>query len=115
MAKAGLRTDQDLLVKYFGTTYDNVSKIFLAGAFGNFIDVSNAMKIGLYPSINKDKFIRFGNGALAGARDMLLSRKRRADAEKIATTIQHTKPNEMEGSEFQYIVADNMYFSKREE
>jgi uncharacterized 2Fe-2S/4Fe-4S cluster protein (DUF4445 family) len=112
MAKAGLRTDQDLLVKYFGTTYDNVSKIYLAGAFGNFINISNAMAIGLYPSIDKNKFVRFGNGALAGARDMLLSKKRRTDAESIATGIQHTKPNEVEGIEFQYLIAGNMYFNK---
>ncbi|MBN1444944.1 MAG: DUF4445 domain-containing protein [Candidatus Omnitrophica bacterium] len=112
MAKAGLRTDQDLLVKYFGTSYDNVSKIFLAGAFGNFIDVSNAMKIGLYPPIDKNKFVRFGNGALAGARDMLLSKRRRADAERIAVFARHTKPNELEGTEFQYMVAGNMYFNR---
>jgi len=113
MAKAGLRTDQDLLVKYFGITYDSVSKIYLAGAFGNFINISNAITIGLYPPIDKNKFVRFGNGALAGARDILLSKKRRADAEIIVTAIQHTKPNELEGTEFQYLVADNIYFKKR--
>jgi uncharacterized 2Fe-2S/4Fe-4S cluster protein (DUF4445 family) len=113
MAKAGLRTDQDLLVKYFGITYDSVSKIYLAGAFGNFINISNAITIGLYPPIDKNKFVRFGNGALAGARDILLSKKRRTDAEIIVTAIQHTKPNELEGTEFQYLVADNIYFKKR--
>jgi len=111
VAKAGLRTDQDLLIKYYGTHLDNVSKIYLAGAFGNYMNIENAMAIGLLPRAPEDKFIRFGNGALAGARDMLVSRERRKDAERLSRLIQHTKPNEIEGEEFQYMVAERMYFS----
>jgi len=33
------------------------------------MDIINSMAIGLYPLINQDKFVEFGNGALAGARD----------------------------------------------
>ena len=39
IAKAGLRLDQDLLIQYFGTTLDGVSKVYLAGAFGNYISI----------------------------------------------------------------------------
>jgi len=111
VAKAGLRTDQDLLVKYYGARLEDVTKIYLAGAFGNYMNIDNAMAIGLLPKVPKDKFIRFGNGALAGARDMLISRQRRNDAERLSGLIQHTKPNEIEGEEFQYMVAERMYFS----
>jgi len=110
MAKAGLRIDQDLLIKYYETDLDKVQNIYLAGAFGNFMNIENAMAIGLLPRTDKDKFVRFGNGALAGARDMLVSQKRRSDAEKLVGTIRHTKPNEIEGQEFQYMVAERMYF-----
>ncbi len=111
IAKAGLRTDQDLLVKYYGTTLDGVARIYLAGAFGNFMNIDNTMAIGLLPKTDKSKFIRYGNGALAGARDMLLSQERRRDGEVVANMIEHTKPNEIEGEEFAYMVALNMYFS----
>jgi len=111
IAKAGLRSDQDLLIKYYGTSLDKVRKIYLAGAFGNYMDIENAMVIGLLPKADKSKFVRFGNGALAGARDMLLSKKRRNDAEFLKTFIEHKKPNEVEGENFLYTVADNMYFS----
>jgi len=111
IAKAGLRTDQDLLIKYFGTNLDGVSKIYLAGAFGNYMNIDNAMAIGLLPKADKSKFIRYGNGALAGARDMLLSQERRRDAERVASTIEHTKPNEIEGEDFVYMVALNMYLN----
>lgn len=113
IAKAGLRTDQDLLIKYYGTSLYKIDKIYLTGAFGNYMNIENAMDIGLLPKTSKDKFIRFGNGALAGAIDMLLSKEIRNDAENLRKLIEHKKPNEIEGKKFQYIVAENMYFSIR--
>ncbi len=109
-AKAGLRSDQDLLMKYYGVQPNEINSIYLSGAFGNYINVDNAITIGLYPPIKSKKFIMFGNGALAGAREMLLSQEKRNDAEKLAALIEHTRPNEIEGVKFQYIVADRMYF-----
>ena len=107
-AKAGLRTDQDLLMKYYGVGIDDIERIYLAGAFGNFINPENAAAIGLLPHA-PEKTVRVGNAALAGARAMLLSRELRAAAEQVAANIEHTKPNERE-PEFAYIVADKMYF-----
>jgi uncharacterized 2Fe-2S/4Fe-4S cluster protein (DUF4445 family) len=75
IAKAGLRTDQDLLIKYYGTDLGGVARIYLTGAFGNYMNVDSAISIGLLPRASKEKFIRYGNGALAGARDILLSQR----------------------------------------
>jgi uncharacterized 2Fe-2S/4Fe-4S cluster protein (DUF4445 family) len=111
IAKAGLRTDQDLLIRYFGIAPEQVRKVYLAGAFGNFMDIDNAVAIGLLPRFDKDRFVRFGNGALAGARLILCSRRKRAEAENLGRILTHLKPNEIEGQNFQYLVADNMYFS----
>ena len=110
MAKAGLRIDQDLLVKYYEIDLDNVQTIYLAGGFGNYMNIENAMAIGLLPKTDISKFTRFGNGALAGARVMLISRPKRRHAEKLKEIIRHTKPNEIEGLDFQYMVAERMYF-----
>ena len=109
IAKAGLRTDQELLLKYYGTTLDGLHGIYLAGGFGNYISLSSAMDIGLLPRIDESRFVKFGNGALAGAQDMLVSRRRREDASRVARMVEHTKPNEIEGESFQYQVAENMY------
>ncbi len=109
-AKAGLRTDQDLLLKYYGVSLDDIEAIYLAGAFGNYISVDNAVAIGLLPNV-ADKVVKIGNAALAGAREMLLSQRIRLDSEHIAATIEHIKPNERE-ADFQYLVADNMYFNE---
>jgi len=108
-AKAGLRLDQDLLRKYYGVTLEEIDKIYLSGAFGNFINPDNAILIGLLPPA-REKMVKIGNGALAGARQMLLSRKKREEAEEIAKKIQHIKPNERE-KDFTYLVAEKMYFN----
>ncbi|MDY7011652.1 MAG: ASKHA domain-containing protein, partial [Planctomycetota bacterium] len=107
-AKAGLRCDQDLLMKYYGVGIDGIERIYLAGGFGNFINPENAAAIGLLPHA-PEKTVRVGNAALAGAREMLLSREMRNVAERLAANIEHTKPNERE-PDFAYIVADKMYF-----
>jgi len=107
-AKAGLRLDQDLLIKYYGTTLDEIDKIYLSGAFGNFINLSNAIAIGLLPDA-EEKIVKIGNGALAGARQILISREKRKIAENIAKRVEHVKPNERE-KDFIYLVAEKMYF-----
>lgn len=107
-AKAGLRTDQDLLMQYYGVELEEVEKIYLAGGFGNFINAENAAAIGLLPPA-ADKIVRIGNAALAGARAMLLSRQVRGQSEQLAAEIEHARPNERE-SDFPYLVAERMYF-----
>lgn len=110
-AKAGLRLDQDLLIKYYPATLEKIDKIYLSGGFGNFINPDNAILIGLLPEA-RNKVVRIGNGALMGARHMLLSREKRRDAERIAKKIEHIKPNERE-KDFSYIVAEKMYFEDK--
>ncbi len=107
-AKAGLRLDQDLLIKYYGITLDELDKIYLSGAFGNFINSDNAIAIGLLPNA-EEKIAKIGNGALAGARQMLISQEKRKTAEDIAKKIKHIKPNERE-KDFAYLIAEKMYF-----
>lgn len=112
-AKAGLRLDQDLLIKYYSVAPEQIDRIYLSGAFGNFINPDNAILIGLLPRA-RNKVVRIGNGALAGARQMLLSREMRRDAEKIARKIEHIKPNEREEN-FSYMIAEKMYFEDEDE
>ncbi len=107
-AKAGLRLYQDLVIKYYGITLDEVDKIYLAGAFGNYINVESAVTIGLLPPA-PEKVVKIGNGSLAGARLMLLSRAARGESEEVARSIEHVKPNERE-PDFAYMVAEKMYF-----
>jgi len=107
-AKAGLRLDQDLLIKYYGISLDDLDKMYLAGAFGNYISPENAIAIGLLPDA-PEKVVKIGNAALAGAWEMLVSARSRQEAEQFAREIEHVKPNELE-DDFAFMVAEKMYF-----
>jgi uncharacterized 2Fe-2S/4Fe-4S cluster protein (DUF4445 family) len=72
-----------------------LDRTYLAGAFGNYVDLDNAVAIGILPD-EKSKLVKIGNGALTGARQMLLWQQRRADAERIALWIEHIKLSEEE-------------------
>ncbi|MCD6219433.1 DUF4445 domain-containing protein [Candidatus Calescamantes bacterium] len=107
-AKAGLKTDQLILLKYYGIEIKDLDKIYLSGGFGNYIDIKNAIKIGLLPDA-EEKIVKIGNGALEGAREMLVCKESRKASEEIVKKIEHVKPNELE-KDFAYLVAENMYF-----
>jgi uncharacterized 2Fe-2S/4Fe-4S cluster protein (DUF4445 family) len=93
------------LIRYCGLKPGKIQRVYLTGAFGSFMDVDNAMDIGLLPRIAKERILRFGNGALAGDRAMLCSRRGRSEAEGLESILTHLKPNEIEGERFQYLEA----------
>jgi len=72
-AKAAIYAATAILVKHMGLGLSQVNKIFVAGGFGTYIDVANAINIGLLPDLDKSRFIFVGNSSLAGARSVLLS------------------------------------------
>ncbi|MCM8830329.1 MAG: ATP-binding protein, partial [Candidatus Omnitrophica bacterium] len=108
-SKAAIRTGWQLLLKHYPVDLGDVKKVYLSGGFGNFIDVKNAIKIGLIPDISEDKIIKIGNGALEGAREVLLCKDIRKLSEEIAKKVIHIRTNEIEKN-FDYVMAENMYF-----
>lgn len=66
LAKAALRTGIEILCKQAGLAEDSITRVYIAGAFGHFIDVEKAGKIGLIPPglAKKARFV--GNTSLAG-------------------------------------------------
>ncbi|MDD1778216.1 MAG: ASKHA domain-containing protein [Candidatus Helarchaeota archaeon] len=84
LAKAAMHTGTQLLMDELGITEKDIDKVFIAGAFGNYIDVANARFIGMYPEIDLTKVTLVGNAAGTGARMTLLSKKMRTLAETIS-------------------------------
>ncbi|KUO75697.1 MAG: hypothetical protein APF77_04170 [Clostridia bacterium BRH_c25] len=74
LAKGAIRAGIDILLKVSGLTVDNVDRLLLAGAFGNFVNRESALKIGLFPDFHPDKIIPLGNAAGEGAKKALCSR-----------------------------------------
>jgi uncharacterized 2Fe-2S/4Fe-4S cluster protein (DUF4445 family) len=78
-AKGAIYSGCMTLLEEVGLTMDMVERIILAGGFGSYIDLENAMTIGLLPEIDPDRVTYIGNGSLLGARMSSLTNRIRQD------------------------------------
>jgi uncharacterized 2Fe-2S/4Fe-4S cluster protein (DUF4445 family) len=83
-SKAGVFASIRVLMESTQTSLDDIDAIYLAGGFGNFMDVRQAVNIGMLPDLPTEKIKFVGNTAIAGAKTILLSRDALSTAEDIA-------------------------------
>ena len=86
-AKAAIYSAASVLVRHMNLDFRKIKKIFIAGGFGTYIDINNAITIGLLPDLEKTRFIFVGNSSLAGARQILLSYEAMKKANEISRKI----------------------------
>ncbi len=98
------------LLREAGTSIDTLEMVYLAGSYGNFIDPVNATKIGLIPAIEPNKILQIGNAAAAGAKEILLSRKRRQLAEESAKGVEHIALENL--SDYGNLLIDELSFEE---
>jgi uncharacterized 2Fe-2S/4Fe-4S cluster protein (DUF4445 family) len=67
VAKAAIAAGFRILTKNLGASVEDIGKVYLAGAFGNYVDRGNAHRIGLLP-IPPERIQPVGNSALLGAK-----------------------------------------------
>ena len=77
LAKAAIRSGLDILLAEAGIEAEKVDQVLVAGAFGTYISVPNAIEIGMFPRIPLDRFQQVGNAAGMGAVQALISTKYR--------------------------------------
>jgi len=61
------------LTDYAGLTFNELNKIYVAGGFGNYLNIDKAVGIGLLPDIPREMIEFIGNSSLMGARMALVS------------------------------------------
>jgi uncharacterized 2Fe-2S/4Fe-4S cluster protein (DUF4445 family) len=93
MSKASIHAACVTLMKQAGVTHKEVSTIYFAGAFGNYLDKKNATTIGLIPEIAIGQIKNIGNGAIAGANIALVNRRARKILDEIAYRIAYIELN----------------------
>jgi uncharacterized 2Fe-2S/4Fe-4S cluster protein (DUF4445 family) len=81
--KAAVYAGCSVLLKSLDKKFSDLDKVYVAGGFGNYIDIENAILIGLLPDLPRDRFQFIGNAALAGAVQTLLSHHKRKEAMKV--------------------------------
>jgi len=89
LAKAAIRAGVRLLYRKTGNREEDLDRILLAGAFGNYIRVENALRIGLLPPVASEKVRFVGNAACFGAQMMLVNKLWRRRAGRLARDIEY--------------------------
>ena len=88
-AKAANYCGQFIVLRHFGCTPHEISKLYLAGGFANYVNTRDAIDIGFLAPVPEDRIIKVGNAALAGAKAALLSREKRMQIEEFVRKIEH--------------------------
>lgn len=108
LAKAAFYAGAKLLMVNRKVKEEDVKRVYIAGAFGNYIDKANAKTIGLYPDFPLERVKSVGNAAGSGAQQALLSKEKRKDAINIAEKANYIELTIDPNFQFEYISA--MYF-----
>jgi uncharacterized 2Fe-2S/4Fe-4S cluster protein (DUF4445 family) len=89
LAKAAIRAGIRILMNKLGMSDLDVDRVLLAGAFGNYIRPSSAIRIGLLPNVPLERIESVGNAAATGAEILLISEECRERAARLARRIQY--------------------------
>jgi uncharacterized 2Fe-2S/4Fe-4S cluster protein (DUF4445 family) len=73
-----------VLLKKYKLTISDIRHVYLAGAFGAYTDMGNAVRFGILPAFPQAAFHPIGNGSLSGAYATLVSCNYRIIAETVA-------------------------------
>lgn len=108
LAKGAIAAGIALLAEQMGITLEQVEQVYIAGAFGNYMDPAGACRIGMLPGVLKDRIIPVGNAAGEGAKLALLNKEELKRAERLA---RHTEFLELAAlPEFQDQFVDELEF-----
>jgi uncharacterized 2Fe-2S/4Fe-4S cluster protein (DUF4445 family) len=72
LAKGAIATGWALLLESLGIGVEDLHRVYVAGAFGNYLDLANAQAIDLLPPVPKDRVVFVGNAAGVGAQMALI-------------------------------------------
>jgi uncharacterized 2Fe-2S/4Fe-4S cluster protein (DUF4445 family) len=75
--------------RYLGLEDRDLAGVLLAGAFGNYLHLPSAIRIGLIPPLPQERIVYVGNAAGMGAQLVLLSEQEGRRAEELARRIEY--------------------------
>lgn len=104
-AKAALFAGVSVLLREVGLSLEIVERVYIAGGFGNYLNVDKAIMIGMLPDLPKEKFSFIGNTSIAGSYLCLLSQKMRHEADAIARKMTYVELSVSRGFMDEYMSA----------
>jgi uncharacterized 2Fe-2S/4Fe-4S cluster protein (DUF4445 family) len=91
LAKAAIRTGLEVLLVEADIQDEEIQTFIVAGAFGTYLDIDSAIRIGMFPDIPRQRFQQVGNAAGGGARKLLVSKHQRQMAETLADNVKYVE------------------------
>jgi uncharacterized 2Fe-2S/4Fe-4S cluster protein (DUF4445 family) len=91
LAKGAIRSGIEILLLEAGVTADQVEQFTIAGAFGSYINVPSAIRLGLFPRLPISRFRQVGNAAGMGAYQLLVSKESREQVDQLARLIEYVE------------------------
>jgi uncharacterized 2Fe-2S/4Fe-4S cluster protein (DUF4445 family) len=89
LAKGAIRTGLDVLLSDAGLASRDLDRVLVAGAFGSFIDIDDAIAIGLLPDVPRRNVVQIGNAAGAGACRLVACGGARTRAARLAQEVRY--------------------------
>jgi uncharacterized 2Fe-2S/4Fe-4S cluster protein (DUF4445 family) len=108
LAKGAIAAGLRILTGRLGAGLEDIEQVYLAGAFGNYVNRASASRIGLL-EVPVERITPSGNTALNGAKRALFEDTK--DWDELAQQIEHVALNEVPG--FQDVFAREMRFPDR--
>ncbi len=91
LAKAAIAAGWQVLLEEAGVREKEVARVVVAGAFGTYVDVEQAVAIGMLPAVTLERIEQVGNVAGTGARIALVSRAERERAARLARRVEYVE------------------------
>lgn len=112
LAKGAIRAGIELLARQLGVAVDDIETVYLAGAFGNYLNPASACRIGMIPPVLQERIVPIGNAAGEGAKLCAVSRADFAYSQHLADTTEFLELASL--PEFQDRFVDSLSFSEEE-
>ena len=104
-AKAAIFAGMKSLTNLEGCELKDFDVIYLAGGFAGYINIGNAIKIGMLPDIPIEKYRKIGNSSLAGAALHILNKNAGGEYVKLISSVKDIILNTVPEFEMNYIDA----------
>lgn len=104
-AKAAIYAGVGLLLNEVGFDMDSIERVYIAGGFGNYLNVEKAIILGMLPDLPRERFTFLGNTSVAGAYLGLLSLELRQEAGEIASKMTYMELSVSRGFMDEYMSA----------
>ncbi|MBQ9148335.1 MAG: DUF4445 domain-containing protein [Oscillospiraceae bacterium] len=108
LAKGAIAAGIEQLAAHLGITLEDIDRVYLAGAFGTFMDPQSACRIGLLPPALAGKIEPVGNAAGSGAKLLALDSRALEKTQELVSRIEVLELAAV--PEFQRRFARNMRF-----